>query len=45
MERTAPRNAALARAVSRRYQQSAHLPGTAAQALEDAWDLFTDSTR
>ena len=45
MERTAPRSAALARAVNRRYQESAHLPGTAAQALEDAWDLLADSTR
>ena len=45
MERTAPRNAALARAVNRRYQESAHLPDTAAQALEHAWDLLTDSTR
>lgn len=45
MERTAPRNAALARAVNSRYQKSAHLPGTAAQALEEAWDLLTDSTR
>ena len=45
MERTAPRSAALARAVDRRYRQSAHLPGTAAQALESAWDLITDSTR
>lgn len=41
MERTAPRNAALARAVNSRYQESAQLPGTAAQALEDAWDLLT----
>ena len=45
MERISPRNAALARAVNRRYQQSTHRPGTAAQALEDAWDLLTDSTR
>jgi tRNA(Arg) A34 adenosine deaminase TadA len=45
VERTAPRNAALARAVNRRYQESAHLPDTAIQALEDAWDLLTDSTR
>jgi tRNA(Arg) A34 adenosine deaminase TadA len=45
MERTAPRNIALARAVQSRYQESAHLPGTAAQALEDAWDLLADSTR
>jgi hypothetical protein len=45
MERTAPRNIALARAVNSRYQESAHLPGTAAQALEAAWDLLTDSTR
>ena len=44
-ERTAPRDAALARAVNGRYQESAHLPGTAAQALEDAWDLLTDSAR
>jgi tRNA(Arg) A34 adenosine deaminase TadA len=42
-ERTAPRTAALARAVNSRYQQSARLPGTAAQALEDAGDLLTDS--
>jgi tRNA(Arg) A34 adenosine deaminase TadA len=41
MERTAPQNIALARAVNRRYQESAHLPGTAAQALEDVWDLLT----
>jgi tRNA(Arg) A34 adenosine deaminase TadA len=40
MERTAPRNAALARAVDRRYQESARLPDTAEQALEDAWDLL-----
>jgi tRNA(Arg) A34 adenosine deaminase TadA len=45
MERTEPRNIALARAVHGRYQESAHLPGTAAQALEDAWDLLTGSTR
>ena len=45
MERAAPRNIVLARAVNSRYQESAHLPGTAAQALEDAWDLLTDSTR
>jgi hypothetical protein len=29
IERTAPRNIALARAVHSRYQESAHLPGTA----------------
>jgi hypothetical protein len=45
MERTAPRNAALARAVNSRYQKSAHLPGIAAHALEEAWDLLTDSSR
>jgi hypothetical protein len=45
MERTAPRNIALAHAVNHRYQESAELPGTAAQALEDAWDLLADSTR
>lgn len=44
MERTAPRDAALARAVNRRYQQSAQLPGTAVQALDDAWDLLTGSS-
>ncbi len=44
-ERTAPRNAALARAVNSRYQESARLLGTAEQALEDAWDLLTGSTR
>lgn len=45
MERAAPRNIVLARAVNSRYQESAHLPGTAVQALEDAWDLLIDSTR
>jgi hypothetical protein len=44
MERTTPRIVALARAVNSRYQESAHLPSTAAHALEDAWDLLTDST-
>lgn len=44
MERTAPRNAALARAVNRRYRESSQLPATAAQALEDAWDLLVNST-
>lgn len=34
-----------ARAVNSRYQESAHLPGTAAQALEAAWDLLTAATR
>jgi hypothetical protein len=45
MERSAPHNAALARAVNIRYQESTNLPDTAAQALEDAWDLLADSTR
>jgi hypothetical protein len=33
------------RAVNLRYQESANLPGTAAQALEDAWDLIADCAR
>jgi hypothetical protein len=45
MERSAPRNAALARAVNLRYQESANLPGTAGQALAAAWDLIADSAR
>ena len=44
-ERTAPHDAALARAVNCRYQQSAHLPDTAVQALEEAWELITGQTR
>lgn len=45
VERTAPRYATLARAVHSRYQASAHLPGTAAQALEDTWDLLVGPAR
>jgi tRNA(Arg) A34 adenosine deaminase TadA len=44
MQRTAPRNATLARVVHRRYQRPADLPDTAVQALENAWDLLTAST-
>lgn len=40
MERIAPGNVALARAVRNRYQEAPRLPDTAAQALEDAWDLL-----
>jgi tRNA(Arg) A34 adenosine deaminase TadA len=40
VERTEPANAALARAVHRRYQDRAVLPESAVQALEDAWDLL-----
>lgn len=40
LERTAPGSAALARAVQRRYQERASLPGTAAEALDSAWDLL-----
>ncbi len=41
MERTAPGTAALARAVDRRYRECADLPGTAVEALENAWDLVS----
>jgi tRNA(Arg) A34 adenosine deaminase TadA len=40
MERAAPHNVTVARAINLRYQDSAALPETAAQALEDAWDLL-----
>ena len=38
--RTTPVNAALARAVHRRYQERDALPENAVQALADAWDLL-----
>jgi tRNA(Arg) A34 adenosine deaminase TadA len=43
VERTAPANAASARAVHRRYQERALLPDCALQALENAWDLLSGS--
>lgn len=42
MERTAPDNAALARAVDRRYQEQPSLPDTAVEALGHVWDLLAD---
>lgn len=44
VERTEPSNAALARAVHRRYQERAALPESAVQALEDAWDLLAGAS-
>ena len=41
LETTAPADAALARAVDLRYRESARLPDTALEALEDAWDLIS----
>jgi tRNA(Arg) A34 adenosine deaminase TadA len=42
MEATAPRRAALARAVARRLAGAGALPGTAGEALEQVWDLLTE---
>lgn len=42
MESVAPRRAELARAVASRLGRDADLPGTAKDALVQAWDLLTD---
>lgn len=43
LESASPADAALARAVNRRYQQQPRLPATAVEALAGAWDLLPEA--